>query len=222
MAARLAPRVGRGCAMLRRADHALASTGPVTRTTRSRVRAPMRTRVLLVSATVLAVAGVLATAVLIASGSHGNGPSDPAPALGVNRPGATSFGSLTVFAADATPGSALSQGPAHVAHGAIGLDQQAVDVSVRLSSTLHDRFAAFSPDQFRLLDGSGSQPLVPDSATFESGQLRPGATVEGVVSFVAPLTAVHLWLRYDDASGTPILVDLGLSPGGSPGPPHQH
>jgi hypothetical protein len=171
------------------------------------IRAGLVPALLLAVAAVLAVAGGL---VLRAEAAGASG-------AGVVH---TGYGDVRVERSEAVRGLDPHDlgGAAHGIAGLVNLDQQLVQITVRVTGT--GSGAPVDPNRFRLRAGGGD-PIAPATSSLAAGKLPEGANSEGVLGFVAAETATGLRLSVPDgdrAVDLPISADLvDGSPAGDAG-----
>jgi hypothetical protein len=127
----------------------------------------------------------------------------------------TAYGDVRVEHAEAVRGLDPHDlgGAAHGIAGLVNLNQQLVQITVRVTGT--GSGAAVDPNRFRLRAGGGD-PIAPATSSLAAGKLPDGANSEGVLGFVAAETATGLRLSVPDGDKA---VDLPISAGlvdGSP------
>jgi hypothetical protein len=135
---------------------------------------------------------------------------EPAAVVGGSVP--TSFGFVTVTtvrSVDDFHGAAgMFTGP-----GSIPADKRAIQVEVTLANRT-DHPAPYSSDEFALRLGVGGGIVKASEATFYSGTLRPGAVLDGQITFLVSRTSPTPLLQFSDpALADPIVIDLGPLPG---------
>jgi hypothetical protein len=144
-------------------------------------------------------------------------PADPAsPGLAVGQAVRTSYGSLTVTAAQLDNGL-TSEELGGMSHGVSGLVSSGrAEVAVTLTLT-NDRGAplALSPGQFTLVTGKGSTPTsapvaVAGGTLQVDGSVPAHAGVDARLAFVTATDGSRLWLRYTDPGSAQVVrVPLG-------------
>jgi len=121
-----------------------------------------------------------------------------------------SFGFVTVANVDHI-GGLTQQDLSSASHGISGLveaGKEQLQVTLELTSDLGTETAPYTPEQFSLLV-DGDAPQAPVTTTIHAGRLQPFASVQGHLGFVVPTDGRAMTLRFNDAVGEPILVDLG-------------
>jgi hypothetical protein len=150
------------------------------------------------------VGAVLSFATIYDVGDKYGAPGD----IGVDKK--TSFGVVAVEHAEKLSGlnpAALS-GASHGVQSLVEEDQSQIQVSISLTNQTTG-VVDYSPAQFRLRLGSGSQVAQVNSSTFGQGRLEPHANIEGRMGFVAPQDGRNLTLEFTDPGGKPVTIDLG-------------
>lgn len=183
-------------------------------------RARARAAVIRANGTPLRAAIVLAALIAVAGGVLAAG------MMGIGRgqpnrtPGApfarteqvtTSFGLLQVESVDASQGltSAQLSGQNHGIQGLVNPDQMEVQVSLLIKNSLNAP-VTYTPEMFALISDNGAAAVAPTFSDFESNTLQPQAQIEGTLSFIAPLGANKLLLRFDDpGQHQAVVIDLG-------------
>jgi hypothetical protein len=119
----------------------------------------------------------------------------------------TAYGDVRVEHAEAVRGLDPHDlgGAAHGIAGLVNLNQQLVQITVRVTGT--GSGAAVDPNRFRLRAGSGD-PIAPATSSLAAGRLPDGANSEGVLGFVASETATGLRLSVPDGGRA---VDLPVT-----------
>ncbi|MCW2960379.1 MAG: hypothetical protein JWM90_766 [Thermoleophilia bacterium] len=98
-------------------------------------------------------------------------------------------------------------GQTHGIQGYLPRHQQLVQVPITLTNTT-DRSMPYDPRWFRL---GGRKQLQPSTSTMQAGVLRPSATIDGTVGFVAPRDGRRLILIFDAPQAPAVQVPLGGS-----------
>lgn len=122
----------------------------------------------------------------------------------------TSFGVVAVEHAEQL-GGLTKQDLVGANHGVKNLVEQGavqMQVSISLTNQTSD-VLDYSPAQFRLKVGDGSQMADVQSSTFGEGRLQPHTNIEGRMGFVAPADGRDLTLEFDDRGGAPVIIKLG-------------
>jgi hypothetical protein len=109
----------------------------------------------------------------------------------------TAYGDVRIEHAEAVRGLDPHDlgGAAHGIAGLVNLNQQLVQITVRVTGT--GSGAAVDPNRFRLRAGSGD-PIAPATSSLAAGKLPDGTNSEGVLGFVAAETATGLRLSVPD------------------------
>lgn len=176
----------------------------------------------------LAVVGALLAAVQLTTTVETAGSSPQQPVLRTPY-GLLAVGDVTVSVAvdaskgmvgkgtvgNGTAGNAVA-GKGHAAH--TGAASGAAGVRVNVPVTLQndsDAAVRYTPEQFRLVTGTG-QPAGPEDSALLTGELRPGAAVALRLTFALPAGATSARLTVD--SGRPTAgLDLSLPAASTPG-----
>lgn len=159
---------------------------------------------------VAAVAGAGLALSILGFGASGGVEANAGGRVSIGEAARTSFGWVAVVGAEKVPGSSsdVHSPTSHAGLPQVKPDEQEVRVTLRIASETSRNVVPYSPDQFHLLVGSEDPPVEPGTSTFLPGNLLPRAAVEGGLGFVVKLDAGHLWLRFDDPAGKPVLFDL--------------
>lgn len=170
---------------------------------------PLRAAILL--AALIAIAGGVLAAGMMGIG-RGQPPSrTPGDPFTRTEQVTTSFGLLQVESVDASQGltSAQLSGQNHGIQGLVNPDQMEVQVSLTMKNSINAP-VVFTPEMFALISDNGAAAVAPTFSDFESDTLQPRAQVEGTLSFIAPLGAKKLLLRFDDpGQHQAVVIDLG-------------
>ncbi|HST87758.1 MAG TPA: hypothetical protein VLJ14_05210 [Ktedonobacterales bacterium] len=170
---------------------------------------PLRAAIVL--AALIAIAGGVLAAGMMGIG-RGQPPSrTPGDPFTRTEQVTTSFGLLQVESVDASQGltSAQLSGQNHGIQGLVNPDQMEVQVSLAIKNSITAP-VVFTPEMFALISDNGAAAVAPTFSDFESDTLQPQAQVEGTLSFIAPLGAKKLLLRFDDpGQHQAVVIDLG-------------
>jgi uncharacterized protein DUF4352 len=169
---------------------------------------PLRAAIVLAAAVALG-GGVLAAGMMgIGRGQPTRTPGDP---FTRTEQVTTSFGLLQVESVEASQGLTSQQlsGQNHGIQGLVNPDQMEVQVSLTIKNSISAP-VVFTPEMFALISDNGAAAVAPTFSDFESDTLQPQAQVEGTLSFIAPLGAKKLLLRFDDpGQHQAVVIDLG-------------
>lgn len=169
---------------------------------------PLRAAIVL--AALLALGGGVLAAGLMGIGRGQPGHPAGAPFTRTEQ-ATTSFGLIQVESVEASQGltSAQLSGQNHGIQGLVNPDQMEVQVSLTIKNSI-DAPITFAPEMFALISDNGAAAVAPTFSDFESDTLQPRAQVEGTLSFIAPLGAKKLLLRFDDpGQHQSFTIDLG-------------
>lgn len=138
----------------------------------------------------------------------------------------TSFGSVVVDDSVTIPGPTAKQlsGVTHGIQSLVPPDKVQVQTDVTLTNEL-DHPVDYSPDQFVLVSGKNGKPAAATATSIRSGELRPGASIDASLSFLAPRNGSKLYVEYRDPNGEQTLIDLGrtgVTPGDALDNYHHH
>jgi len=171
-------------------------------------RAPI---VLIAISAVIALASAL-TVMTVLRGGGGASATGPSPgqrfAVGSIVP--TSFGALSVDDVERLSGLGARQlaGATHGIQNYVPPDKAQVQLVVSITN-LRQEVARYSPGDFSLA-AQGAKPTPPTGSTIRPGTLQPNASIEAVMSFVAPRNGRRVELLYRDPYGGRVFhIDLG-------------
>src|SRR4051812_38615320 len=200
----------------------LARQGRTAREGRRQVNA------LAVAALVIAVAGV-AAGVILAVGMVRSGRDSAAlerdSSVALRGPAAVGQDVPVSFGVVAVQSVTKSAGPtakalAGVTHGIQSLvapNRIQVQATVTVTN-LRETVQRYNPAQFSLYATRGRRPGAADKpipvarASVPPGTLQPAASIDAILTFVAPRNGSKLWIAFRDTGGrahSPALVDLG-------------
>lgn len=169
---------------------------------------PLRAAIML--AALVAIAGGVLAAGMMGIG-RGQPPRTPGDPFTRTEQVTTSFGLMQVESVEASQGltSAQLSGQNHGIQGLVNPDQMEVQVSLTIKNSITAP-VVFTPEMFALISDNGAAAVAPTFSDFESDTLQPQAQVEGTLSFIAPLGAKKLLLRFDDpGQHQAVVIDLG-------------
>ena len=168
--------------------------------------------VLVLSVAVLAIAGAVVSAGVIARGDAGPAVPELKGPFGTAQDIPTSFGAIAVDSVEKVNGLTAKSlaGMTHGISNYIAPDKTQVQATVTLTNLLNEQTVDYSPTQFRLLVGDDRKPVKEMRASFRPGTLQPNASISGQVKYVAPRSGSRLWIEFTDPKRPkPILIDLG-------------
>jgi hypothetical protein len=137
----------------------------------------------------------------------------------------TSFGSLTVNGGDLL-GGLTSQDLAGVTHGIGGLvlsDKAQAQVTVTLRNDSDQAFV-YTPEMFRMREGSAGMPIAPTGSGFEGGVIPAGTSIDLLLDFVVGRTGADLLFEFSDPGrAQPVVIPVGsIAPAQDTGDGHGH
>jgi len=166
---------------------------------------------LIAIAAVIALVSTITVVTVVRGGGSASAAQPPAGqrfAVGSIVP--TSFGALSVDDVERLGGLGAKQlaGATHGIQNYVPPDKAQVQLVVSITN-LQQKVARYSPGDFSLA-GAGAKPSAPTGSTIQPGTLQPNASIEAVMTFVAPRNGKRVELLYRDPYGGRVFhIDLG-------------
>jgi hypothetical protein len=134
----------------------------------------------------------------------------------------TSFGGLTIESFETLRGLNENDlgGMSHGIQNYVAEDKAQIQIFVTLTNTTGQPIA-YSPDQFRLVDGV--QLVEATTASVLHGPIRANASIETTLGFVVPRDGAQFAIEFRDLdSATPFVIDLGSTDHAPSGGTDEH